>query len=106
MCNRLGQPHHTSSFPACLVTERTTGQQSAIHYYTEKEKQTPIRAGSSSSALPILLALVRPQDLGGSKLTLSSDKNQTLSLVTNPQWLEPDGTRRPSYLPILLRQII
>lgn len=88
-CNKLGQPHHTISLPACLVTARITGQQSTIHYCTDKEKQTPVLwAGSSSSALPILSALARPQDLWGSKLTLSSCKNQTLVLVTNPRWIE------------------
>lgn len=59
---------------------RTTKCHSLLHTY--------VRSRSSNSALPILLVLARPQDLGGSKLTLPSCKNQTLSLVTNLQCLE------------------
>lgn len=64
-----------------------------------------LREDSPCAALPILSVLARPQDLGGSKLTLSSLKNQTLGLVANPQWLEITGMAQcvPPICPCSLR---
>lgn len=68
----------------------------------KSEQTSMLKAGSSGSALPTLLASVRPQDPWGSKLILSSRKNQTLGLVTNPWWNQKaDGTMSASYLPVV-----